>query len=124
DLFLPASMWNPGAVSMLDANDDLQNLSHLTRLEKLHLSVHFLSNINLQDKGLAHLAPLTGLKELRLAQTKVKGPGLTPFVNLRFVDLTDTPFGDAVVASVEGMTALDMWYMQYTLVTDRSLSTR
>src|ERR1051326_5230304 len=74
ELFLPASMWNPGAGSTLDANDDLQNLSRLTRLEKLHLSVHFLSNINLQDKGLAHLAPLSGLKELRLAQTKIKGP--------------------------------------------------
>src|SRR5260370_15909065 len=105
ELFLPASMWNPGAGSTLDANDDLENLSHLTRLEKLHLSVHFLSNINVQDKGLAHLAPLTGLKELRLAQTKVKGPGLAPFLNLRFLDLTDTPFGDAGVEALERMTA-------------------
>src|SRR5690242_14779615 len=123
ELFLPASMWNPGAGSTLDANDDLANLSHLTRLEKLHLSVHFLSNINVQDKGLAHLAPLTGLKELRLAQTKVKGPGLAPFVNLRFLDLTDTPFGDAGVASLAGMTALDKLYLRNTLVTDAGLET-
>src|SRR5436190_21094587 len=94
ELLLPGPMWNPGAGSTLDANDDLAHLSHLTRLEKLHFSVHFLTNINVQDKGLAHLAPLTGLQELRLGQTQVKGTSLAPFINLRFLDLNETPFSD------------------------------
>ena len=66
------------------------------------LSAHFLTNTNVQDKGLAHLAPLTQLKELGLAQTEIKGASLAPFVNLQFLDLTDTPFGDAGTAGRSG----------------------
>src|SRR5579864_7405625 len=40
ELLLPGPMWNPGAGSTLDANDDFAYLSHLNRLEKLHFSVH------------------------------------------------------------------------------------
>ena len=73
-LLLPGPSFNPGAGSKLDANDQLKALASLTSLQKLHFSLHFLTNINVQDKGLASLAGLTQLKELRLAQTKVKGP--------------------------------------------------
>src|SRR5579872_5046889 len=121
ELLLPGTMWNPGAGSTLDANDDLASLSHLTSLEKLHVSGHFLSNINIQDKGLAHLAPLTGIKELRLAQTTVKGASLAPFVNLRFLDLSETPFSDPGVESLKGMTSLEKLYLRNTLITDQGL---
>src|SRR6058998_3270128 len=73
DLELPGPQWNPNAGSRLDANDEFQAIANLTGLEKLHFSLHFLTNINVQDKGLALLSKLTNLKELRLAQTKVKG---------------------------------------------------
>jgi hypothetical protein len=37
--------------------------------------VHFLSNINVQDKG-SRIWRHDRAEELRLAQTKIKGPGL------------------------------------------------
>ncbi|MGH9659664.1 MAG: hypothetical protein ACRD96_14035, partial [Bryobacteraceae bacterium] len=59
ELLLPGTQWNPGAGSRLDANDELKHLAGLAGLEKLHFSLHFLTNINVQDKGMALLAPLT-----------------------------------------------------------------
>ena len=65
ELYLPGPIWNPGAGSRLDANDQLKFLAGLKNLEKLHFSLHFLTNVNVQDKGLALLTGLTELKELR-----------------------------------------------------------
>src|SRR5436853_6217303 len=94
ELELPGPQWNPNAGSKLDANDEFEAIANLTGLEKIHFSLHFLTNINVQDKGLARLAKLTHLKELRLAQTKVKGRTLAPFVELRYLDVSYTPFDD------------------------------
>ncbi|MEO7144097.1 MAG: hypothetical protein ABI165_11430, partial [Bryobacteraceae bacterium] len=94
ELFLPGPMWNPNAGSKLDANDELADLKDLHKLERLQFSLHFLSNINIQDKGIALLSDLTQLRELRLAETKVKGKTLAPFVHLRGLDLNYTPFND------------------------------
>ena len=55
ELYLPGPIWNPGAGSRLDANEQLKSLAGLKNLEKLHFSLHFLTNVNVQDKGLAHL---------------------------------------------------------------------
>src|SRR6266851_6145703 len=121
ELELPGPQWNPGAGSRLDANDAFENLADLTGLEKLHFSLHFLTNINVQDKGLARLARLTNLKELRLAQTQVKGKSLAPFVQLRYLDLSYTPFNDEGMASLTGMTQLSKLYLRDTLVTDEGL---
>src|SRR5881296_2283084 len=94
ELFLPASMWNPQSDSKLDANDELRHLAGLVSLEKLHISHHFLEGIHIEDKGIAHLARLENLQELRLPLTKVKGTSLAPFQHLRFLDLTFTPLDD------------------------------
>src|SRR5579862_5586538 len=59
ELELPGTQWNPAAGSKLDANEEFQALSNLTGLEKLTFSLHFLTDINVQDKGLAHLSKLT-----------------------------------------------------------------
>ena len=75
ELFLPGPIFNPGAGSRLDINDQIAAFSGLKKLEKLHFSLHFLTNVNIQDKGLAHLKDLTGLRELRLTQSRIKGPG-------------------------------------------------
>src|SRR4051794_34490246 len=59
ELWLPGPIFNPGAGSRLDANDELKALAPLTKLEKLHFSLHFLTNINVQDKGLEKFKELT-----------------------------------------------------------------
>src|SRR5262245_38403130 len=55
ELYLPGPIWNPGAGSSLDANEELKFLAGLKNLEKLHFSLHFLTNVNVQDKGLAYI---------------------------------------------------------------------
>src|SRR2546427_11608328 len=94
---------------------------YTTLFRSLHFSLHFLTNINVQDKGLAHLAKLTNLRELRLAQTKVKGKTLAPFVQLRYLDVSYTPFDDEGLASLAGMTQLSKLYLRDTYVTDDGL---
>src|SRR5260370_17004961 len=87
----------------------------------MHFSLHFLTNNNVQDKGLARLAKLTHLKELRLAQTKVNGRTLTPFVELRYLDVSYTPFDNSGMASLSGMTQLSKLYLRDTFVDDEGL---
>lgn len=118
ELLLPAPSFNPGVGSKLDANDELAVLSNLHHLEKLWLSLHFLTDIHVEDKGLAYLKDLTQLRELRLVQTKVKGPGLAPFVNLRALDLGETPLRDEGTQYLRGMTYLQRLSLRNTLVTD------
>jgi N-acyl-D-amino-acid deacylase len=121
ELLLPGTSFNTGAGSTLDANADLAALSDLHNLEKLWFSLHFLSNINVQDKGLDHLKGLTQLKELRLAQTKVLGPSLAPFVNLQSLDLNETRFKDDGMKYLRGMTHLRRLSLRSTLITDAGL---
>ena len=121
ELYLPAYMWNPGAGSRLDANEALRNLAGLKKLRKFQLGLHFLTNINVQDKGLAHLAPLTQIEELRLAQTRVKGLTLATFVHLRALDLTYSTFGDEGMQSLKDMHELTRLYLRDTLVSDAGL---
>ena len=58
ELYLPGPSWNPGAGSRLDANEELKFLAGLKNLEKLHFSLHFLTNVNVQE--LAVRAALMG----------------------------------------------------------------
>ena len=87
ELYLPGPIWNPGAGSRLDANEQLKSLSVLNNLEKLHFSLHFLTNVNVQDKGLAHLLSLTQLKDLRCAQCRISKLSLAPLTKLESLDL-------------------------------------
>jgi hypothetical protein len=97
ELYLPGPSWNPGAGSKLDANEELKFLAALRSLEKLHFSLHFLTNVNVQDKGLKHLETLTNLKELRLAQGRVKNFSFAPFAQLEGLDLSYSTATDEVL---------------------------
>jgi N-acyl-D-aspartate/D-glutamate deacylase/Leucine-rich repeat (LRR) protein len=121
ELFLPGPIFNPGAGSRLDINDQMTAFSGLKKLEKLHFSLHFLTNVNIQDKGLAHLKDLTGLRELRLTQSRIKGSGLAPFVNLRKLDLNYSSFTDDGMQYIAGMKELTHLAVRDTLVTDAGL---
>ena len=120
ELFLPGYMWNNSGNSD-GCNEQVKHLAGLKHLVKLHLDIHFLTNINLQDKGIANLAPLTQLQELRLEQTRIKGRTLGTFVHLRGLDMTYSMFDDEGMESLKGMPELERLYLRDTLVTDAGL---
>jgi Leucine-rich repeat (LRR) protein len=122
ELLLPGPSFNPGAGSRLDANDEFRHLAGLRNLEKLHFSLHFLTNINVQDKGIALLKNLTGLKELRLTQSRVKGSSLAAFVNLERLDLNYSSFDDDGMKQLAGLKKLKVLYLRDTLITDRGMA--
>lgn len=121
ELYLPGPSWNPGAGSRLDANEELKFLAGLKTIEKLHFSLHFLTNVNVQDKGLQHLVGLTELRELRLAQGRIKNISLAPFVKLEGLDLSYSTATDAVLESLVGLKQLRRLNLRDTLVTDEGL---
>jgi N-acyl-D-amino-acid deacylase len=121
ELFLPGPIFNPGAGSRLDANEELKALNTLRKLEKLHFSLHFLTNINVQDKGLEKFADLTQLTEMRLSQTRVKGPGLAPFTKLRKLDLNYSTFEDSGFPYLAKMKDLEQLSLRDTMISDAGL---
>src|SRR5215475_15201635 len=88
ELYLPGPIWNPGAGSRLDANQELKFLAGLKNLEKLHFSLHFLTNVNVQDKGMAYLTGLTRLRDLRCAKCRIAKLSLAPLTKLESLDLS------------------------------------
>jgi len=78
-------------IPSLITDDGLAQLSQLTRLEQLDLSV-----TDITDAGLVHLTALTKLKYLGLAYTKIQGPGLaslSALKELRILDLEGLEVG-------------------------------
>jgi Leucine-rich repeat (LRR) protein len=122
ELYLPAPMWNEGAGSRRDSNEAFEYLSGLKTLEKIHTSVHFLTTMNIQDKGLALLRPLSNLREVRMQQSRIKGHTLTPFVNLRSVDMSYTQFDDTGMESLKDKLKMEHLIVKDTLVTDAGLA--
>ncbi len=119
EIILPEPSFNEGAGSQRDSNDDFKHLATLSKLERLHFSLHFLTNVNVRDKGLEKLAPLVGLKELRLSQSRVRGSSLKPFVNMERLELNYSFFDDDGMAALAAMKKLKVLQLKDTLVTDR-----
>lgn len=122
ELYLPGPSWNPGAGSRLDANEELKFLAPLTTVEKLHFSLHFLTNVNVQDKGLKHLETLTNLRELRLSQGRVKNFSFAVFPKLEALDLSYSTATDEVLKSLSGLKNLRRLNLRDTLITDDGLA--
>src|SRR5437870_3151442 len=121
DLYLPGPMWTPVSDSQLDANDALKALAGLKNLERLYFSLHFLPTYNVTDKGVALMAGLTQLRELRIAQSRVVKPDLAPFAHLESLDLYDSAFTDDGMKALAGLKELKRLYLRNTAVSDDGL---
>jgi Leucine-rich repeat (LRR) protein len=122
ELYLPGPSWNPGAGSRLDANEELRFLSSLQTLEKLHFSLHFLTNVNVKDSGLKHLQTLGNLKELRLSQGRIQNFSLEPFTQLESLDLSYSTATDEVLKGLAGLGKLRRLNLRDTLITNDGLA--
>ena len=121
ELYLPGPMWTPFSDSPLDGNEALKSLAGLKNLERLSFSLHFLPTYNVTDKGVAFLAGLTQLRELRLPQSRVVKPDLAPFVHLESLDLNDSAFTDDGMKTLDGLKDLKRLYLRNTAVSDDGL---
>ena len=94
----------------------------LKHLEKFQAGLTTLAWLDLWDKGLERMAPLTGLKDLRVALSTMKDPKcVASFVNLEFLDLDDTYVTDQTMTALAGMKNLRRLTMVGTLVTDEGI---
>src|SRR6266446_3146112 len=77
ELYLSGRTWHnvPQAVTA----KSLKLLAGLTSLERFILTLPVQAEIPMEDPAIANIAPLVHLKELRLAQTRIKGRTLAPF---------------------------------------------
>jgi Leucine-rich repeat (LRR) protein len=121
DLYLPGPSFSPFSGTKLDANDELKSLGNLTNIERLYFSVHFLPTYDVQDKGIAALAAMTKLKELRLPQSQVVKPDLFRFEHLRALDLSDSTFSDEGMKGLPALRELRRLNLRNTPITDEGL---
>jgi hypothetical protein len=106
ELYLPGPMWNRNADGGKDGSTDLRYLTSVPTLEKLTFSYHFLDRIRFHDSGLDSIQGLTGLRELSIRQAGIKGHTLASFRNLTSLDVSITPFDDAGMRNLAGMSGL------------------
>ena len=104
-----------------NVSDAMRHLSPITTLERIMFSYHFLDRIRLRDEGMKDIANLVNLRELGLFQTAVRGHTLAPFVNLRVLDVTKTPFDDGGLRNLSAMNHLTRLWIADTQVTDNGL---
>jgi len=118
-LYLNGRTWHsrPPAISAAS----LAVVATIPGLEKFGVSLPVQTDIPIEDGGIANLAPLKGLRELRLRQTKIRGRTLGTFTQLRLLDASYTPLDDAGMRSLAGMTQLERLHLRDTLVTDEGL---
>jgi Leucine Rich Repeat (LRR) protein len=100
--------------------DDLSPIGHLTLLTDLHLS-----QTPIDDNGLAPIAGLIGLDELRLDSTNVTSVSygyLKHLSKLKGLSLHNTQVGDEGSAALADLTALSRLQLDDTRITDVTLA--
>src|SRR5688572_20446478 len=120
-LYLPGPFWNRNADSGRDGSADMKYLAGVTTLEVLTFGDHFLDRIRFRDQGLDAIRTLSGLRELRVRQANVRGPGLRHFAKLESLDIELCPVGDEGFQHLRGMTGLRRLLAGDTLITDAAL---
>src|SRR6267142_4552481 len=119
ELYVSGRTWHSMPVKV--SRETLKLFGAITSLERLMLSLPVQTEIPLDDEAFAGLAPLVNLKELRIAQTIVKGRTLAPFTQLQSLDMDHTRFDDAGMKNLERMPNLTKVYARDTMVTDEGL---
>ena len=113
-----ASICNP-YVGTERTDDDLRQLTGLTRLEALDLRA-----TPVTDVGLVYLSELTCIKELKLGVTRVTDAGLENLkglTNLRVLELDYTRVTDAGLAHLKELPNLERLCIWNTQVTDEGV---
>jgi len=120
ELYLSSKTYSPSSDKKGEFGEDsFQFLAKLTKLEKLHVSLHFLPTIDITDAAWRHMSGHSQLKELRLALTRItKAEVLAPFVNLHSLDLSQAYVSNDAMIAVGGMTALKRLNLAGTQVTE------
>src|SRR6266566_1358656 len=86
ELYINGLLWYNQPVSLVA--DTIWLFASATGLEKLVLSKPVQTYIPLEDPVLERLAPLSGISEMRLHQTRLPGNTLAPFTKLKYLDLS------------------------------------
>ncbi len=120
ELYLSSKTYSPSSDKKGEfAEESFQFLAKLPKLEKLHVSLHFLPTIDITDAAWQHMSGHTQLKELRLSLTRItKAEVLAPFVNLHSLDLSQAYVSNDAMKAVAGMTALRRLSLAGTQVTE------
>src|SRR5579863_7600541 len=123
ELYVPARVWSPVSdVKAPFADESFQYYTGMNKLEKFQAGLTTLAWLDIGDEGVKRMAPLTQLKDLRVALTTIKDPKcFEALVNLESLDLNDTYVRDSSLAPLAAMKNLRHLTLVGTLVTDDSL---
>src|SRR5205809_70596 len=123
ELFVPARVWSPASDIKAPYSDEVFDFfSGMKHLERFQAGLTTLAWLDLWDAGLVRMAPLAQLKDLRVSLSTMKDPkSLAPFVNLEFLDLSDTYVTDQTMTALAGMKNLRRLTLLGTLVTDEGI---
>ena len=102
------------------SDDDLKHLAGLEdRLRRINLS-----QTTITDAGLAKMAEMKHLVQLRLAAPKVTDAGVAPLKNLpdlKHLHLIDVPLGDAGLAQLHDLKGLESLYLDGIRASDEAI---
>lgn len=121
ELYLSGRFWHN--VPARECERSLRPLATLAGLERFAVSEPVQTDIPIEDDGLAHLAKLPNLRELRIDRLKIKGRTLAPLTGLRYLDVNMTRFDDEGMKTLAGMKHLERLLARDTLITDEGLKT-
>lgn len=120
ELYVNGRLWYGQPTTMVAST--MAMLTASTELEKVILSKPVQTYIPFNDSVLKGLAPLQGLRELRVHQTQIPGTALAGF-HLRHLDLNfDRSFNDRGMVSLAPMKELTKLYLRGTSITDSGLA--
>lgn len=101
------------------------DLSPLARFKASDLHTLDLWDTKIEDKDLAQIAGLAGLRALSLSRTQIGDAGLAHLAglsNLATLNLYGTKITDAGLARVSGLPAIEVLWINKTAVTDACLA--